>query len=515
MFTRLTSLDLRRYLFDREVLGLMGMTMLVKPIGLINQILIARFFGAGEELDAYALAFFLVIFADGTLVQVFGDSMAPYLIKCRRALDQRLYSRLQNGVLALFMGPGALWMLLLAMAAGSVVSLIGPGLPSPTSDLATRMIVVMALPAMLLLSSNLGLYVLDLHQHFRLGGIVPILNALVMLAALVLFHERFGIWSLPIGFAASSLLQFPLIYLRALTANAVKPVRPAIDRHDLRHIGALAKLALLAQALLMLNMFLDRWFATGLEPGSISSLTYALVLTNFGLVMFSSSLARVMYPRMSESIAAGDLAACGAYIRDNLARAAHLAVPASLAAAFAAPEIVQVLFQRGAFEAADTARTAGVTTMYMLGLPAMIINVVVARIFHALQLLRKKAWLALQFLVTNALLNVALIGALQVQGLALATTLATNLHLLLSLWILHRCRSDLDTAPLLSIVGRSYLMGCATAAAAWLLPLDSMLETMRTTSLLGTAGAGLLKIAVVFCVYAVIFAVWRRRRTAT
>jgi putative peptidoglycan lipid II flippase len=309
-------------------------------------------------------------------------------------------------------------------------------------------------------------------------------------------------------------LQWPLVHLRALRVKALLPVRPAVERREFRKLGDLIGLVLLGQVLLMITAFLDRWFATGLEPGSISSLAYAHVLVNFGLVLFSSSLVTVMYPRMSEAIAAGDLAGCSAYLRVNLARLAYLVVPAALAASLAAPEIVQVLFQRGAFDVADTLRTGGVTTMYMLGLPAMIINLVVARTFHSLQLLREKVWLALQYLATNALLNFALIGVLQVKGLALATTVSINLHLLLSLWILHRRRSGLATAPLLAIVGRAYLMGGIAAAAVWLLPLQGVTDALRGAGLLGVMGAGALKVALVFGVYAALFGLWRWRRVA-
>ena len=102
--------DPRRLLFDREVLGLMGLGLLVKPIGLFNQVLIARYFGAGESLDAYALAFFLVTFGDGTLSRVFKASMAPHLIKLKRVLDADTFARYQNGVAGLFLGTGAIWL---------------------------------------------------------------------------------------------------------------------------------------------------------------------------------------------------------------------------------------------------------------------------------------------------------------------------------------------------------------------------------------------------------------------
>ena len=83
----MTRFDPRRLLFDRDVLGLMGLGLLVKPVGLVSQMLMARWFGAGEDLDAYGLAFFLVTLGDGALSRTFKAAMAPHLIQVKRAFD--------------------------------------------------------------------------------------------------------------------------------------------------------------------------------------------------------------------------------------------------------------------------------------------------------------------------------------------------------------------------------------------------------------------------------------------
>jgi putative peptidoglycan lipid II flippase len=500
----------RRLLFDREVLGLMALGVLVKPVGLVNQMLMARWFGAGERLDAYALAFFLITLGDGALARTFKAAMAPHLIQRRRALDAGTYARYQNAVIALFLGPGALWLAILAAAAPVVVDVVGPGLPPLTADLTARMLLLMALPGLLMTANNLTIAVLNLHHDFRLAGAMPVLNSVAMLVALLLWHDTLGIWALPAGFAVSQAAQWPLLHLRAWRLGAIRTVRPQLARRELPRLRELTVLVLIAEVFLTINLFLDKWFATGLESGSISSLNYAMTLTSFGLMLFLTSLVTVMFPRMSEAIAAGDLARCSEEIRANLVRVSNLVVPVSLAAALAAPEIVRVLFERGAFDAADAARTSGTMTMYLLGLLALIINSVIARVFHSLQLLKDKLWLALQYLLTNAALNLLLIGPLQVQGLALASSLAINVHLALSLWQLHRRRSGLASGLFAGIVGRAYVLGLATAAVAWLLPLADWLAPLGAHGVVGALVVGAAKGGVVLGVYGVLLVVWRR-----
>ena len=506
----MSRIDVRRYLFDRDVLSLMGLAMLVKPVGMVTQILLARWFGAGPDVDAYQLAFFLVTFGDGTLSRVFKGSMAPHLIQCLRTMEHRAYAAYQNAIVGLFLSAGAVWLVLLALLAPAAVPLVWPGLLEQTADLAIAMMLVMALPALLMVSTNLGMAVLNLHQHFRVAGAMPVLNAVCMLVALVLWHEELGIWAMPAGFVLSQVLQWPAVHARALAVRALRLVRPSLADVDFRLVRDLVGLMAVSELLLTVNLFLDKWFATGLAPGSISSLHYANTVTTAALILFSTSLVTVMFPRMSAAIAAGDFAGCSADVSANLTRTAHLVVPAALAGAVAAPEVVRVLFERGAFDASDAARTSGTLTMYLLGLPALIINGLVARIFHSMQLLRDKMWLSVQYLGTNFLLNLMLVGLLAVRGLALASTLAINLHLLISLWILHRRGGGLTTGRFAWIVVRSYVLGALALMAYWFLPVEAWVAPLRLDTLLGALGAGGVKAGVLGGAYVVILLGWRR-----
>ena len=500
----------RSLLFEREVVSLMGVNFLIKPVGLVSQMLMARWFGAGEALDAYGLAFFLVTLGDGAIARTFKAAMAPHLIRMKRELDVSAFHHYQNGVLALFYGPGAAWLLLLTMAAPLMVGLVGPDLPEVTRRLAVRMIAVLAVPALLLVANSLVMAVLQLHRDFRLAGIMPGIQSVAMLLGLVMWHDSLGIWALPAGFALGQVLQGPLLIWRVQKIGAARMAPPAGVRGDLPLLRMLAGAVLLAELMLTVNMFLDRWFATGLEPGSISSLNYAWTLTNFGMTLFLTSLVTVMFPRMSEFIAAGDLESCNTYVSGNLVKVSNLVVPASCAAALAAPEIVRVLFERGAFDAADAARTAGTMSMYLLGLPALIINAVVARIFHSLQLLRDKVWLALQYLVTNLALNALLVSPLQVRGLALASSLAIITHLGCSLWLLHHRRSGLDSGRFLRVVGGAYAAGIVAIVGSWLLVNRLGIDGAARGSVGESLGAGSLKVVSVVAIYLVVIVVGRR-----
>jgi peptidoglycan biosynthesis protein MviN/MurJ (putative lipid II flippase) len=82
-----------RWLFEGEVLRLMGLTVLAKPIGLFTQVLIAKHFGAGTQFDAYLLAIFLATLLSRAILRVYSAVVVPFLIDLKNRADAEVLPR--------------------------------------------------------------------------------------------------------------------------------------------------------------------------------------------------------------------------------------------------------------------------------------------------------------------------------------------------------------------------------------------------------------------------------------
>jgi len=506
---------LRRYLFEGDILKLMGIVVLAKPLGLVVQMLLANYFGAGEKYDAYALALFLVSYVGSVVGRVYTSVVIPYTIKLRRELDPAAILRFQNAVILLFTVPAALYTLLLMTRGDPIIGLAGPELPQATRGYAVDMLRAMALPGMLLLQVAMLKAILNLNEHYRLPTAMPVVNSVAMFVAVVAFHERYGIWSVPLGFGFSNLLQVMVLAWSAGRKGYLSLARPALPKGALGRIWSLGWMMLVSQSIITLYQFVDKMFATGLEAGSISSISYSMTLLNFGTQMFGFTLVMVMFTRMSQMLSEERIAELNHYVRDNTRRVVRIVVPVSLAMSFAAVELIRVLYQRGAFTPEDTARTASALAIYILGLPGLITNNILTRIFHSLQRMREKILLALQYLVTNVIGNLILVHRFGVAGLATATVITINLHLFLSFWVLQRYRMGLDARGLAVIVFRHYLIAAATAAGFILLGGAALAErTADPSTLPGAIVVGTVKGLLILGGYFLLFALQDRLRKA-
>ncbi|MBU0740942.1 hypothetical protein KKG45_03020 [bacterium] len=501
---------LKKHLFDAEILRLMALVLLVKPLTIVIQMLLAKYFGAGPQYDAYALAIFLVMYVGSVIGNVFTSVIVPYIIKLRRSLTTHELMGFQNAITALFGIPALIFALLLLCWPGAVVDVAGPGLPDETRAYAVRMVRLLSLPGIFILTVAMGKAILNIHNKFRLATSMTMVNALIILFTLIAFHESMGIWSIALGFAVSQVIQTVLLWLRSYSLGLVVFAKPYLPDGVTGKLWSLSWAMILTQAILLLYQLIDKMFASTLETGSISSLAYALTVKTFGIQLFQLTLITVMFTRISEMIAAGEIARCGEYIRDNIGRVMRLVLPATLVFCLASEEIVRVLFLRGEFTVADAERTTSVMAMYVLGLPALILNLIIARIFHSLQRMKERIWLGIQYLVTNVALNALMIGPLKVMGLALASSITIYLHLILSLWVLRRYRLGLGIDGWFGVLLKNHIIAVGT----YLIYLATGFgRFMSAWSIHGTNAGdiviGICKGAFVFIVYLGLFLVWR------
>jgi putative peptidoglycan lipid II flippase len=446
-----------------------------KPLGLLSQTLIAGYFGASGNFDAYNFALFLVTFLGLTVSRVFSTVAIPLILKEKKCLSPDHLAGYQNFLITIFFLPVLALLVWLIFYGEVAVSIVGAKLPLETQASAYRFVRLMAVPAILMSFVGVLKPILNLNKNYRVPASLPAIHVLCIIFSVLVFHGHLDVFSLAVGFALSYSIQTPLILFQGFRTGSLKFVPFYIPRGTISILAGLSWMIVLTQTVLMFNTFVDKWFATGLEAGSISSLTYSMIIVNFGLQIFSQSLIVIMFTKMTELFSAGAISECDSYIRENLFKVTNLVVPACAVLFLASPEIVKILFQRGAFDEIAAVRTSGTLAMYMLGLPAMVINSLVSRVFHSLQKLKEKIWLAIQYLVTNIVGNYFLVKTLGTMGLAISSSLAINIHLFLSFWVLMNYRNGLKISHYFKITIRAYALGGVSIGAAYLLNIDSWL----------------------------------------
>ncbi|MEQ5836521.1 murein biosynthesis integral membrane protein MurJ [Marinobacter sp. NFXS9] len=419
--------------------GVVGvMTMLSRVLGLVRDMVIARYFGAGTGADAFFVAFKIPnflrrLFAEGAFSQAF----VPVLSSYREAQSMSDVRRLVNAV------AGTLGLVLLGV---TIVAMIGsplltwvfaPGFSDEPEKfaLAADMLRI-TFPYLLLISlTAFAGAILNSYDRFAVPAFTPVLLNLVMIGAAIFLSPLMEapVMALAWGVFVAGALQlfFQLPFLMRL---GLMP-RPKVDyRHEgVRRVLRLMAPALFGVSVSQINLLLDTVLASFLQTGSVSWLYYSDRLSELPLGVFGVAIGTVILPNLSRKHAAEAPDQFAATVDWAIRAVLLIGVPAALALCLLAEPLLATLFHYGEVTDRDVVMSAQSLRAYSLGLLAFMLIKVLAPGFFARQDTRTPVRIGVIAMVSNMVFNLALIVPLAHAGLALATSLSAWLNATL-LW---------------------------------------------------------------------------------
>jgi putative peptidoglycan lipid II flippase len=472
--------------------SLIGMaTMASRLLGLVREQVLAFLFGAGNEMDAFNVAFripnlFRDLFAEGAMSAAFVPAFTRRLTLGGRDDAWRLGNYVTNALVAATLAlvvAGIVFARPLVMLFASDYAAV-PGKIDLTVAL-TRVIfpfltlVGIAAACMGMLNS--------LHRFF-VPALSPVMFNLATIVCAILLVPVMPLVHLPrimaiafgavIGGVGQVALQWP-----ALRREGFR-YRPALDVRDdgLRQVLILMGPGMVGLAAVQINLFVNTVLATGQGTGAVSWLNYAFRLMYMPIGLFGVSIATAALPTLSRQAAQVDLAGMRQTLSSGLRMMLMLNVPATAGLIALAWPIVALIFQHGSFTGADTSATAVALACYAPGLVGYSAVRFAVPAFYALHDSRTPVVVSVATVLLNVALNLTLVRVIGYPGLALGTAVASLFNAALLLWLLRNRLAGLDGPRLatsfVKILIASAVMGLAAWEANALLDLAVVGQTM-------------------------------------
>lgn len=450
----------------------------VKLLSFLREMVIANGFGASAASDAYLVAFTFPNFFQSILGYAFVSAALPVINSAWQQEDGgeeafRIGSSLLN-VTALVM---TVLVVLGMLFAPSLVWLFAPRFSPETAALAaglTRIIMPSLLFAAVAMMMSA---ILNSRYRFAAAAIGPgAASACIILATL--FLARGDIRVVALG-TVGGYLAFMLL-LGADLPRAGFRYRPVCDlsHPQVRRVLRSMFPILLGLAVTQCYTIINRIFASGMAEGSISALNYANKVMNLPISLFVVAVITAVFPKMAEEASQSDRVALGRSLSRALAMISLLTVPATVGLLLLDQPIVELLFQRGSFDAKATRMTAD--ALAAMG-PAMIFlgaSMLMLRVFYASGQVKTPLWVGCVSIAVNVLVSLVLIGPLGHVGLAWANSAAAAVNAGLLAFLLQRRLGYIDSylrRSLGQVVAATLVMGLVLAAVLRLLPLASLL----------------------------------------
>lgn len=472
-----------------------ALTAVGSLFGLLRDQTIAQFFGADADTDAFLVAWTVPEVASTLLIE---DAMALILVPAFSLALARRAARDTADEDGLNSEPDPVWGVvtatlprlalglsaaaaLVALTAPLLVRILAPGLP----DAATA-VACMRLTSLTVVTFGLAGYfsaALRAHRRFVAPAAIYVAYNAAIIAVMFAGHGAWGVRSAALGVAVGGLLmvfvQLPSFISRLPSRESRRSARRALrlatvtgtsgttgPRVALLGFGVLAPVvtfALSRQA----QVFYERFLASSLPSGAISHLNYAQKVAQLPMVL-SLMVCTVTFPVVARAMADGDTERARRRVERDLGLVGIVVLVGAAFVVACAPQIIQLLFERGAFNGRDTADTASVMRVYSCGLLSHSMVGALVRPFFAGP---RPTWYPAASMGAGLAVTV-IAGAIAVRfwgihGIAAANALGITAAALLLLRGLGARVVTLDVRRVAAGLARLLLAAAAAALAGW------------------------------------------------
>jgi putative peptidoglycan lipid II flippase len=464
--------------------------------GLGREVVAAGYYGISGPMSAFTIAFQVpnlirALFADAALQPAF----VPIFTELIGKKDYKEAFRLASTMLLLVtMVLGAITALFVLLAP-VIMPLFAPGFEGEILDLTVTLSQVLFPILVLLGISGIVVGILNSYDRFGAFAISPLFWNLTIILVLVVLEPMFEgqdrIYAYAIGILVGTLVQLliPAWDLRHT------PYRFSFS-FDWRHPGVRRVLVLMlpvtiSLGLINFNLIINSFFGSLVSEQAPAAIDKAFRIYQLPQGIFSVAIATVLFPTLARFASAGEIENLRATMANGMRQILFVLVPAAAAILVLSEPMIRLVYERGAFDAAETEVVSVALFWFAFSLPANGLFLLMTRTFFSLQRPWVPTWIAAGNLVLTAVAALALYH-LGVGGIVASTAIATFASVLAQGVILRRLLDGLEMGRLISATIRITIAAAGLAAVSWI--VWDVLDEVLGRGLLGqivSLGVGL------------------------
>jgi putative peptidoglycan lipid II flippase len=416
------------------------MTLISRVLGLVRDVVVANFIGAGAAADVFFFAnripnFLRRLFAEGAFSQAFVPVLAEVKAKHGDDAVRELLAKVTGSLgvvvtLVTLFGVIASPLVAMLFGMGWFVEWLNDGPEAHKFELASLMLKI-TFPYLWFISLvALSGAVLNTYNRFAVAAFTPVFLNIAIIACAVYMAPALDepalalAWGVFIGGVVQLLFQLPFL------ARAGLLVWPKWGWRD-ENVTKIRKLmlpALFGVSVSQINLLLDTVIASFLLTGAVSWLYYSDRLIEFPLGLFGIAIATVILPNLSRHHAGANTERFSQTLDWSLRFVALFGIPAMAGLMVLSQPIIALLFMRGEFSQNDVLMVSYSLIAYSTGLLSYMFIKVLAPGFYARQDIKTPVRIGIIAMVANMAFNLMLAPFLSYVGLALATAMSASLN---------------------------------------------------------------------------------------
>lgn len=420
--------------YTRSMVSTAGFTVmfftLIGNILLVaRDVVLARWFGLGNELDAFFIAMTIPMFLVSVISIPVGTVVIPPLMgffqKGSKVDSQKFISLCSTAVFWVM----SFFTLLLYVTGKIYIPVIGWGF-SPEKIALSHRILMMILPILFFSGFViLGNSILNARHRFTLPALAQAIVPIVAIVALMVAAKYIGIYAMAVGMVAGQIANLLIIgYYVNKEGYSFSP-RVFYEYAGsllVRLRGSISEYIPLVLAALFVSLALpvNNMMAASLAPGSVSAFNLGFKFILFFTGLIGTGISTVMLPHFSQYFAGNHLSEARHELSFFVIITMLISIVLTIFISLLSPLIVGCILYGGLFSITDTTTVTKILEYGLLQMPFFCIGMIMTKYANA----RRKNTIimlsSISGLIVNVILNFIFMRTMGIPGIALATSLS-------------------------------------------------------------------------------------------
>jgi putative peptidoglycan lipid II flippase len=485
-------------------------TLLSRIFGFFRDVIQAFYLGTSRSGDAFTIAYVIPnllrrLTGEGAMTAAF----VPVFTQMKKEKSREELWRFANIFfydMTLIMASLMVLGIIFAPLLVKVISFGFKGIEGKW-ELTTGLTRVMFPYIFLISLAALVMAILNSFHKFFVPAFTPVLFNLAIISIALLFAKsaKEPAYVFAVGVVLGGILQLafqiPFLRRRGMRFH----FHLSFSHPAVRKVALLMVPGIFGVGISQINFALSRMIASSLEEGSVASLYFASRVQELTLGLFSIALSIALLPTFSDFAAHRDIQGMKKTLIFSHKLVFLITFPAMVGLLILNRPIIQVLFQRGVFDARSTAMSASCLFFFAFSLPFISGVKILAPAFYSLKDTKTPVVVAFFVMLSYISLSLILMSPMRVGGIALALSLSSVLNFILLFILLERKIGRIEKREILVSSIKSAFSAAGMGIVVWVFIRNFTFDRLVFIKQLGVLLAAVFLGMVIYVVFHLLF----------
>ena len=425
-------------------------TFLSRIIGFVREIIIANIFGASVEYDTYLIAVTFPLIIYSISLYALPSGFIPLYVEEKITKNKESSNRFFLNFINVFSLIFFLLFLGLYFFSPHIIKLYFQSTDNLNIQYAVKVLKYVSIIVFFGGIFAILRSYLNANKHFILPAFAPLILNLVVIFFIYAFSENLSTFSIAIGLITGYFIQFFILFIYVFFRKTKYKFYINIKDSQLKKVFYILISIIILETIGQLYVVIDRAFNFLLPVGAISALNYANIIYLIPISIFGIAIGTAIFPTVSELVLNKNYDGLNKFCEKSIKTLVIISIPIVFLFLSYSREFVIVLFQRGEFDNYATKLTSESLVFLSIGLGFLVIHAILIKIFYALRNIKELFFTSILAIILKIIISMVLVKNYFHIGLALATSIAGFVNVVLMYGILSNKLNGLNHKSIIS-----------------------------------------------------------------